>query len=362
MAATLTGSRRVDRTIKERIAHARAARLRYVSDAEPGIRRVRNGQGFKYLDARDRSVTDEHTLHRIRSLVIPPAWTDVWITPHENGHIQAIGRDARGRKQFRYHARWREVRDQSKYEKVIAFAKALPMMRTTIQRDLRRPGLSRRKVLAGVVSLLEKTLIRIGNDEYARQNNHYGLTTIRDKHAKVNGSTIKFRFVGKSGIDRSVELDSPTLAKIVKKCQDLPGQELFAYIDDDGRQRDVKSSDVNEYLREISGEDFTAKDFRTWAGTVLAASALREFETFDSKTQAKKNLVAAIERVAERLGNTRSVCKKCYIHPAILDTYLDGSLVKILQKRAEKEIKHVSRLPPEEAAVLALLQQKLKRQ
>lgn len=340
---------------------ARSAQLRHVTGGGPGVRRVGRGKAFAYVDPRGRPVKDSATLARIRSLAIPPAWTDVWICPSPNGHIQAVGRDARGRKQFRYHPRWSAVRDEAKYEKVIDFARALPRIRSAVRRHLKLPGLPRDKVLAGVVALLEKTLIRVGNDEYARQNGSYGLTTIRDHHAKVNGDRVEFRFVGKSGIKREVELESPTLARIVKKCQDLPGQELFAYLDDDGRPRDVKSSDVNDYLRRIAGNDFTAKDFRTWAGTVLAATALKEFEAFDSESQAKKNIVAAIERVAERLGNTRSVCRKCYVHPAILDSYIDGTLARTLQQRAEREMKRIATLPAEEAAVLALLQQKLKR-
>lgn len=340
---------------------ARQAKLKYVSDNAPGIRRVKRGGGVAHVDARGRPVRHAATLGRIRSLVIPPAWTDVWICADPNGHIQAIGRDARGRKQFRYHARWSAIRDESKYERVIEFAKALPKIRSRVARDLKRSGLPREKVLAGVVSLLEKTLIRVGNDEYAKSNSHFGLTTIRDHHAKVAGGNITFRFVGKSGVKREVDLESPVLARIVKKCQDLPGQELFAYVDGDGKPRDVKSSDVNQYLREIAGDEFTAKDFRTWAGTVLAATALREFEAFDSQSQAKKNIVGAIERVAQRLGNTRSVCRKCYVHPAILESYMDGTMVRTIQKRADSEMKHLSRLPAAEAAVLALLQRQLKR-
>lgn len=359
--SVLTAASPPPRATPEVRHHARRAKLRYVSDREPGLRRVARGKSITYLNSRGREVTDERTLARIRSLVIPPAWTDVWVCPHADGHVQAVGRDAKGRKQFRYHPRWREVRDEAKYGKVIDFAHALPRIRRTIRRHLDLKGLPRQKVLAAVVSLLEKTLIRVGNDEYAKNNGHYGLTTIRDEHATIRGDRIRFRFVGKSGVKRAIDLESPRLSKIVKKCQELPGQELFAYIDDDGVVRDVKSSDVNDYLREVTGENFTAKDFRTWAGTVLAAQALREFEQFDNKTQAKKNVVRAIERVAERLGNTRAVCRKCYVHPAILDSYLDGTMLRVLQQRAEREMKHVSRLPPEEAAVLGLLQQSLKR-
>ena len=309
-----------------------------------------------------KPVNDADTLLRIRGLVIPPAWQDVWICANSNGHLQATGRDAKGRKQSRYHPQFRTVRDEAKYDRVLEFAAALPKLRRTVQRHLKLPGLPREKVLAVIVSLLEKTLIRIGNDTYANENHSYGLTTIRNKHAKVNGSTIHFDFVGKSGVSHKIDLDAPQLAKVIRKCQELPEQELFEYIDEDGKRHDVKSNDVNAYLQEITGEDFTAKDFRTWAGTVLAAEALREFEKFDSQSQAKKNVVKAIERVAARLGNTKAVCRKCYVHPTILNTYLDGSLIAQLEAKAESEMRHVGLLPPQEAAVVGLLQQHLKRQ
>ncbi|MEX2142210.1 MAG: hypothetical protein WD894_23280 [Pirellulales bacterium] len=299
----------------EPVDSARLAQLRYVSDDQPGIRRQKRGTGFAYYEPADKPVRDKTTLLRIRRLVIPPAWTGVWISPHENGHLQATGRDARGRKQYRYHARWRQVRDETKYSKMLLFARALPKIRRQVEADLKLPGLSQRKVLATVVRLLEATLIRVGNDEYARTNNSYGLTTMQDKHVEVNGSQVRFKFRGKSGKWRAVELADRRLARIVDHCQDLPGQELFQYIDDEAVQRDVTSQDVNDYLREIAAEEFTAKDFRTWAGTVLAAMALEEFEKFDSKAQRKRNIVRAIEHVAERLGNTPSVCKKCYVHP-----------------------------------------------
>ncbi len=341
---------------------ARRAQLRYASDDRPGIRRKRSGQGFVYYDAAGKRIRDKETLFRIRRLVIPPAWTDVWISPDENGHLQATGRDARSRKQYRYHPRWRQVRDASKYERVLHFAQALPRIRQRIDRDLKAPALSRRRVLATVARLLEATLIRVGNDEYARANNSYGLTTMQDKHATINGSEVRFKFRGKSGKWHSIALADRRLARTVRRCQELPGQELFQYIADDGAQADVTSSDVNEYLRDIAGEEFTAKDFRTWAGTVLAALALKEFERFDSQAQRKRNIVRAIERVAERLGNTPSVCKKCYVHPAILDSYLDGSMLDTLKQRAQKEMTDsLSELEPEEAAVLALLEQRLTR-
>ncbi len=287
----------------------------------------------------------------------------MWICPIENGHLQATGFDARKRKQYRYHPRWREVRDDSKYEKMIAFARALPKIRKRVARDLKRRGLPREKVLAAVVKLLETTLIRVGNDEYARDNESFGLTTMRDRHAEVKGSRIRFDFRGKSGIEREIDIRDARLAKVVRECQDLPGQELFEYVDEQGQVRDVGSSDVNDYLHEIAGDGFSAKDFRTWAGTALAAQALQEFEDFDSEAGAKRNITRAIERVAERLGNTKAVCRKCYVHPAIIDAYLDRSLVATLKAKTEKVLRSsLSTLSPEEAAVLALLQQRMQRQ
>ena len=334
--------------------------LGYVTDEDSGIRRIKNGKGFRYVDAEGRTIRDSKTLGRIKSLAIPPAWADVWICPSDNGHLQATGRDARGRKQHRYHPRWREVRDETKYNRMLVFAKALPKIRAQVEKDLARPGLSRHKVLATVIRLLETTFIRVGNDEYARDNKSYGLTTMKDHHAEVNGSKVRFSFRGKSAKNHTIDVHDARLAKIVKKCQDLPGQELFQYIDDDGSKQDVKSDDVNEYLREVSGENFTAKDFRTWAGTVLAAIALREFQKVDTKAQAKKNVVQAIESVAEKLGNTPSVCKKCYVHPAVIDSYFDGTMIDTLKQRAEGQLKEShGKLPPEEAAVLGLLQNRL---
>jgi DNA topoisomerase I len=341
---------------------AEIAGLRYVRDDRPGIRRRRNGHGFIYLAAEGQTVHDRAILYRIRSLAIPPAWTDVWICPIDNGHLQATGRDARGRKQHRYHPRWREVRDETKYERLILFAQRLPRIRARVRRDLRRPGLPREKVLATVVRLLESTLIRVGNDEYARVNHSYGLTTLRHQHVRVRGSRIHFEFRGKSGIRHSIDLRNPRLARIVKRCQDLPGQELFQYLDEEGEPHTIDSADVNTYLRQISGLDFTAKDFRTWAGTVLAARALEEFETFDSQAQARRNIVRAIEKVAQRLGNTKAVCRKCYVHPALFDAYLDGSLLQTLKQRVEKQLRRsLHKLNPEEAAVLAFLQERLRR-
>src|SRR6185436_956393 len=280
--------------------------------------------------------------------------------PYANGHLQATGRDARGRKQHRYHKRWREVRDETKFTRMIAFARSLPKIRKRIMADIHLPHLPRNKVLATVVALLEKTFIRVGNEEYERQNKSYGLTTMKDRHVAVNGSKVQFRFRGKSGKEHNLTVEHPRVAKIVRECQDLPGQELFQYLDDDGRQLDVKSEDVNEYLREITGQDFTAKDFRTWAGTVLAALALQEFQKFDSKAQAKRNITQAIESVAQRLGNTPTICRKCYIHPAVIESYLEGTMIEGLRQRAEAHYaRSLHRLKPEEAAVITLLQRRL---
>ncbi len=342
---------------------AKEAGLRYATDDKPGIQRKRAGTGFRYLDPEGRPVRDRETLARIKSLVIPPAWEDVWICLLPLGHIQATGRDEKGRKQYRYHPRWRAVRDGTKYSRMMAFGRALPKIREQADRDMALPGLPRRKVLAAVVRLLEGSLIRVGNDEYAKSNHSFGLTTMRDKHVALEGATIQFAFRGKSGVHHEIDIHDRRLARIVARCQELPGQELFQYLDEDGKAQDVASADVNEYLREITGSEFTAKDFRTWAGTILAALALQEFETFDSQAQAKKNVVRAIERVAERLGNTPTVCRKCYVHPAVLEAYLDGSMIDSLRQRADQEMKKsLGDLKPEEAAVLALLQNRLARE
>jgi DNA topoisomerase-1 len=341
-------------------AAAKAAGLRYVHDDRPGIRRAPAKDGFDYVDAKGRPVDDEAALKRIKSLVIPPAWQDVWICPQANGHLQATGRDARGRKQYRYHPKWRTVRDEVKYERMINFGKALPQIRKEVDRGLSLPGLPRDKVLATIVYLLEATMIRIGNDEYARENKSYGLTTLRNRHVKIDGSEVAFRFRGKSGVHHDVKVHDKRLARIIRRTRDLPGQHLFEYVGDDGEPHTVDSSDVNDYLREITGEEYTAKDFRTWSGTVLAALALQEFEKVDSEAQAKKNVVRAIESVAEKLGNTPSVCRKCYVHPAVLDAYMDGTMLEGLRALAEEKlVEDLHALQPEEAAVLAMLQRRL---
>jgi DNA topoisomerase I len=333
--------------------------LTYIDDSKPGISRVGAGTGFRYLDPKGRAVRDKTTLSRIKSLVIPPAWKDVWISPRPDGHIQAIGRDARRRKQYRYHADYRAAQDEAKFDRIVSFGKVLPRIRKTIARDMGRSGLPRRKVLAAIVRLLETSLIRVGNDEYARTNGSFGLTTLRDKHADIDGGLIKFKFRGKSGVAHEIDVEDRRLARIVRACQDLPGQELFQYLDDKGQVCDVGSEDVNEYLHEVAGDEFTAKDFRTWAGTVLAAVALREFEKFDSETQAKRNVMAAIRRVAEKLGNTPAVCRQSYIHPRIIDMYLQGTMLDAMRRRTAAAMSNVGELQPEEAAVLALLQRRL---
>jgi DNA topoisomerase-1 len=316
-----------------------------------------------YLDPDGKIIRDAETLGRIKSLAIPPAWRNVWICPMAHGHVQATGLDAKGRKQYRYNPRWREVRDETKYDRMLVFARVLPKIRRRVERDLARPGLPREKILATVVRLLETTLIRVGNEEYVRQNDSFGLTTMRDRHVDVSGASLKFEFRGKSGIPHAIDLTDRRLAKIVKQSQDLPGYELFQYIDEQGGRHSIDASDVNAYLKEIAGEEFTAKDFRTWAGTVLAARALQEFQAFDSKAQAKRNVVQAIESVAKRLGNTKAVCRKCYIHPDVINLYMEGSLLQTLTRRVKKELtRSLHDLPAEEAAVLALLQQRLKRE
>jgi DNA topoisomerase-1 len=336
-------------------------KLRFTTDNSPGIRRVSAGTSFRYIGPSGKPVRDVTTLARIRALAIPPAWTDVWICPHADGHLQAVGRDARGRKQYRYHAGYRAARDDAKFGRMIAFGKVLPKIRRTVARDMARPGLPRRKVLAAVVRLLETSLIRVGNDEYAKSNNSFGLTTLTDDHVEIDGGLIRFEFRGKSGIDHEIDVTDRRLARIVQACQDLPGQELFQYVDEDGEVRDLGSGDVNEYLRAVAGDDFTAKDFRTWAGTVLAALALQEFEKFDTKTEAKRNVMAAIRSVAERLGNTPAVCRSCYVHPRVIDAYLQGTTLDTMRQRTAAAMADVKHLKPEEAAVLALLQRRLAR-
>ena len=339
---------------------ASQAGLHYTLDDRPGFTRTRAGKGFAYRDTQERPLRDVRALERIRALAIPPAWTDVWICPTATGHLQATGRDSKGRKQYRYHARWRAVRDTSKYQRLVEFARLLPRVRSRVEADLGAAGLSRRKVVATVVRLLETTLIRVGNEEYARQNRSYGLTTMRDSHVDVSGERVKFRFRGKSGRDHVIDLRDRRLSRIVKRCQELPGQQLFQYLGDDGRRRSIESADVNAYLREVMGADFTAKDFRTWAGTVLAAWALHESTPAGAGKRSNRNVVRAIETVADRLGNTPSVCRKCYVHPAVIDAYLDGSLPGTLKARLTSGSRR-SGLRADEARVLQLLARRLDR-
>ncbi len=342
---------------------ARAAHLHYVDDSKPGFTRRIGPDGAVYLDPKGAVVTDEDTIARLKKLAIPPAYTDVWICADPRGHLQAIGRDARGRRQYRYHPDWRTVRDQAKYGKMLVFGEKLPGLRAQVQKDLALPGLPRRKVVATVVALLEKTMMRIGNDEYAKTNKSFGLTTLRNRHAKVKGAALVLDFRAKHGIQQHIELKDRRLANIVSRLQDLRGQELFQYVDEDGAQHDISSHDVNEYLHEVTGEDITAKDFRTWAATNLAALALQEFEQFDSHAAAKKNVLRAIEKVSKLLGNTPAICRKCYIHPRIFDGYLDGSLADALKVRAEAALSPEGRahtdLTAEEVAVVAFLSRTL---
>jgi DNA topoisomerase-1 len=334
---------------------ARLAGLRYGSDRQRGITRQRAGGRFAYTDASGRRVRDRDTLDRIRRLAIPPAWRDVWISPVAHGHLQAVGRDARGRKQYRYHARWRDVRDATKYTRLLAFAEALPKIRARVEADLARPGLPGEKVVATVVRLLETTLIRVGNVEYARDNGSFGLTTLRTRHVDVSGSTVRFRFRGKGGRAHEVGVRDPRVARVVRRCQELSGQELFQYVDDDGTVASVGSADVNAYLREASGEDFTAKDFRTWAGTVLAAVALATIGAAESVTRAKRNLAKTVAAVSQLLGNTPAICRRCYVHPGVMDAYADGVVLAGRPRRVPDGLK------PEEAAVAVLLASRLVR-
>jgi DNA topoisomerase-1 len=343
------------------VASARAAGLRYVNDGSPGIRREpRPSGGFRYIGVDGRVLRKAAEIQRIAHLAVPPAWTDVWICPLPNGHIQATGRDARGRKQYRYHERWREARDATKYERTIAFGEVLPRIRARVDSDLRRPDLSRERVLATVVRLLDSTYIRVGNEEYARENRSFGLTTMRDRHVDVEGSKLRFNFRGKSGKQHQVALTDRRVARVVSRLQELPGQQLFQWQDDDGELHGVESDDVNAYIREAAGDDFTAKDFRTWAGTVLAAWALQELGEYASQTQAKRHVVEAVESVARHLGNTPAVCRRCYVHPEVISAHLDGGLLANLERRAEETLaQSLDDLTGREAAVLAFLRRRI---
>lgn len=344
-------------------ASAELAGLSYVGDDTPGISRRRAGKGFVYRDAGGRQIKDKAELYRFSQLAIPPAWRDVWICPDPRGHLQATGRDAKGRKQHRYHPEWHKARDEAKFSRMQEFGQALPGIRAAVQRDIRGSPCAQRTVVATIVRLLETTLVRVGNDEYARQNQSYGLTTLQDDHVREDGSALRLEFRGKAGKMHSVRVSDRRLKRIIRSVQDLPGQDLFQYVDDEGNRQKVNSRDINEYLHEISGQPFTAKDFRTFAATVMAALALDEFERFDSAAKCKRNIRQAIESVARRLGNTAAVCRKSYVHPEVLNAYLDGSLVATLKERVDDDLRgELPGLRPEEAAVLAFLRTRLAEQ
>jgi DNA topoisomerase-1 len=339
-----------------------AAGLRYVDGRGPGIRRISRGKGFSYVDAEGKAIHDARILKRIRSLVIPPAWTDVWICPSPNGHIQAVGRDARGRRQYRYHEQFRSRCNEDKFGRMVAFGAVLALIRRRVARDLRRSGLPREKVLAALVRLLETTYIRVGNPEYAKENGSFGLTTLKNHHLRARGEAVELRFRGKSGVPHLIELNDRTVARVVRECHDLPGYRLFQYVDAEGNPRNVHSEEVNEYIRGIAGEEFTAKDFRTWAGTVLGARELLAQAPAQSETEAKRNIVAAVKRVAEQLRNRPATARKYYIHPAIIDAYSDGSLFEAVQQGVEQEKAYNGRgLRAEEYSVLLLITRYLHR-
>jgi len=354
------GSRSSPREKEHRRSATRAG-LRYVTDGVAGIRRKRSGRGWAYYAPGGERIAEPKVRRRLNSLAIPPAWSDVWICPDPDGHIQATARDARGRKQYRYHPSYREARDRSKFRRMLEFSEVLPALRERVERDLRFGELSLRQLLATVVRLLDRTLIRVGNDEYARENRSFGLTTLRRRHVKVEGATLRFSFRGKSGVEHSVALADPRLARIIQRCQDLPGHELFQYLDADGRRQTVTSDDVNAYLREITGCDVTAKDFRTWGGTMLAAVELRAMGPAASRREADRNVVRAIDAVAERLGNTRAVCRKYYVHPALVQAYLLGMTVPQPSARRGRRGRASPALRRDEVAVLQFLQEKLPR-
>jgi len=359
-AKNRNGNGNGSKLVAESMDAAEGAGLRYVGDDRPGYTRKAKGDGFDYFDVEGKVIRDEQRLLRLKRLAIPPAWTEVWISPALNGHIQATGRDARGRKQYLYHERWREVRDENKYDRIIAFGNALPKIRRRVAKDLKLSGLPRNKVLATVVQLLERTFIRIGNEEYARDNKSFGLTTMKDRHVEVKGSKLRFRFRGKSGREHEVDVTDRRIAKIISKLQDLPGQDLFQYVDDNGEVCEISSQDVNAYLREITDEDFSAKDFRTWAGTVLTAIALKAQEKFETKKQAKSNITTAIKAVAAILGNTPAICRKCYVHPEIFENYLDQKSIDGLKQMTEEALeKEDVDLRSSEKAVLRFLESRL---
>ena len=334
---------------------AKAAALRYVNDDHPGIRRKRAGTGWSYAGLDGRPIRDRETLKRIRALAIPPAWTDVWICADSHGHLQATGRDARGRKQYRYHKRWHAVRDETKYGRMILFGSTLPRIRSRVDKDLSLPGLPRDKLLATIVALLEASLIRVGNDEYARTNRSFGLTTLQNRHVDIKGAHIHFNFRGKGGIHHTIKVNNRRLARLVKRCRELPGQDLFQYEDDAGEPQPISSADVNEYLRDIADEEFTAKDFRTWAGTLQAVRRLSESGCTESAPEAKSVIARAVEQVAKQLGNTPAICRKCYIHPSVLEAYQDPKLFALWEQALDGTTDE-DELSREERALLHFLE------
>jgi len=337
------------------VASAEIAGLRYVSDRQRGIVRRKGPAGFVYVGVDGKVIRNRTVLDRIRALAVPPAWTDVWICSDPRGHIQATGRDAKHRKQYRYHAAWHAFRGETKFDRMEEFARALPLIRRRTRVDLAQSGLPRSKVLATIVQLLEKSLIRVGNEEYARENRSFGLTTLRNRHVQVTGATLRFEFRGKSGVRHSVGVNDRRLARVVKQCRELPGQELFQYLDETGAPQGVDSGDINRYLQDISSQAFTAKDFRTWWGTVLAVAALREFRTAHSKTQAEKNVLVVLDAVSGVLGNTRAVCRKSYVHPGVVECYANGSMVKVLGRSSRTAANKVAGLSADEVALVTLL-------
>ena len=344
----------------EYVSTAESAGLRYVTDATPGIRRQRRGRGFAYVAPDGSIVRSGAELARIRALVIPPAWTEVWICPSADGHIQVTARDARGRKQYRYHPRFREQRDETKFARMLALSDVIQRIRERVEHDIALPGLPRAKVMATVVWLLERTLIRVGSSEYARENDSYGLTTLRRRHVRLDGPALRFEFRGKSGIAHAVAVTDRRIARIVQQCHALPGWELFKYVDDAGERQVVEAEDVNAFLREVAGRDVTAKDFRTWAGTMLAAGELRAAGPAPSRREAERTIVRAVDAVAARLGNTRAVCRKYYIHPALLAAYLEGDVLPPQKAReAKREASSGATLRRHEAEVLDFLRRRL---
>jgi DNA topoisomerase-1 len=335
---------------------AKAAGLRYVSDTSPGYTRKLSGKGYSYYDADGNKVTDKELIQRFNKLVIPPAYTNVWISPHENGHLQFTGTDAAGRKQYRYHADWNKLRNQSKYHRLQSFAVHLPAIRKQVDEHLNNKNLDHDKVLALVVRLMELTSIRIGNESYKKLYGSYGLTTMMDQHVKIDGTKMHFEFKGKKGVYHKIDLQSKKLARLVKQCRDIPGKELFQYYDDEGKRCTIDSGDVNAYLKQITGEDFTAKDFRTWAGSVSALYAFKEAGEFENQTQCKKNIISVLDEVAITLGNTRTVCKKYYVHPTVIKSYEEGTLFKYIKDLDEDKDERASELGSAERALLEILE------